>query len=172
MSELQVTYNLSKFRQLDLSSVVSGHRSIWHPLYSSWELAAKLLLRYHNWRQPRNTSERWLEFWLKYGSINPNHEAGKSVSIETRITGGRAGFGSRQREWHDFFSSLPRSGRLWGSPSLLSNRNQEHIPPGVKRPDREPDHSPPSSAEVKNAWSYAFTPPIRLHVVVLSRAQG
>jgi len=29
-------------------------------------------------------------------------------------------------------------------------------------------HSPPSSAEVKNAWSYTFTPPVRLHGVVLS----
>jgi hypothetical protein len=28
--------------------------------------------------------------------------------------------------------------------------------------------SPPSSAEVKNAWSYTATPPIRLHGVVLS----
>jgi hypothetical protein len=37
---------------------------------------------------------------------------------------------------------------------------------GVKRPGREADHSPPSSAEVKNAWSYTFTPPIRLHGVV------
>jgi hypothetical protein len=25
---------------------------------------------------------------------------------------------------------------------------------GIKRPGREVDHSPPSSAEVKNAWSY------------------
>jgi hypothetical protein len=30
--------------------------------------------------------------------------------------------------------------------------------PGVKRPGREADHSPPSSAEVKNAWSYISTP--------------
>jgi hypothetical protein len=29
----------------------------------------------------------------------------------------------------------------------------------VKRPGREADHSPPSSAEVKNAWSYTSTPP-------------
>jgi hypothetical protein len=28
------------------------------------------------------------------------------------------------------------------------------LPLGVKRPGREADHSPPSSAEVKNAWSY------------------
>jgi hypothetical protein len=29
---------------------------------------------------------------------------------------------------------------------------------GVKQPGREADHSPPSSAEVKNAWSYTSTP--------------
>jgi hypothetical protein len=29
---------------------------------------------------------------------------------------------------------------------------------GVKRPDREADHSPPSSTDVKNAWSYTSTP--------------
>jgi hypothetical protein len=47
--------------------------------------------------------------------------------------------------------------RVSGVPSL-----------GVKRPGREADHSPPSSAEVKNAWSYTSTPPIRLHGVALS----
>jgi hypothetical protein len=39
---------------------------------------------------------------------------------------------------------------------------------GVKRPVSEADHSPPSSAEFKNAWSCTSTPPIRLHGVVLS----
>jgi hypothetical protein len=39
---------------------------------------------------------------------------------------------------------------------------------GVKQPGREADHSPPSSAEVMNAWSYTSTPPIRLKGVVLS----
>jgi hypothetical protein len=29
---------------------------------------------------------------------------------------------------------------------------------GVKRPGRDADHSSPSSAEVKNAWSYTSTP--------------
>jgi hypothetical protein len=43
---------------------------------------------------------------------------------------------------------------------------------GVKRPGREADQSPPSSAEVKNAWSYTSAPPIRLHGVVLGWAQG
>jgi hypothetical protein len=40
---------------------------------------------------------------------------------------------------------------------------------GVKRPGRETDHSPPSSAEVRNAWSYTSTHPIRLYGVVLSK---
>jgi len=30
---------------------------------------------------------------------------------------------------------------------------------GIKRPVREADHSPPSTVEVKNAWSYTSTPP-------------
>jgi hypothetical protein len=37
---------------------------------------------------------------------------------------------------------------------------------GVNLPGREADHSPPSSAEVKNAWSYTSTPPLRLHGVM------
>jgi hypothetical protein len=39
---------------------------------------------------------------------------------------------------------------------------------GVKRPWRESDHSSPSSAEVKNAWTYTSTTPVHLHGVVLS----
>jgi hypothetical protein len=45
------------------------------------------------------------------------------------------------------------------------------FPPGIKRPGREADHSPPSSVEVENAWSYTSTPTIRLHGVVFSKAQ-
>jgi hypothetical protein len=39
---------------------------------------------------------------------------------------------------------------------------------GVKRPGREADHSPLSSTEIKNSWSYTSTSPARLHGVVLS----
>jgi hypothetical protein len=42
---------------------------------------------------------------------------------------------------------------------------------GLKRPGREDDHSPPSSAEVKNEWSYTGTPPIHLHGVVFSQKE-
>jgi hypothetical protein len=33
----------------------------------------------------------------------------------------------------------------------------EGLSPGIKRPGREADHSTPSSAEVKNVWSYTST---------------
>jgi hypothetical protein len=39
---------------------------------------------------------------------------------------------------------------------------------GVKRPEREADHSQPPNAEVKNVWSYNSTHSIRLHGAVLS----
>jgi hypothetical protein len=38
----------------------------------------------------------------------------------------------------------------------------------VKWPGHEADHSSPSSAEVKNAWSYTSTLPVHLHGMVLS----
>jgi hypothetical protein len=38
---------------------------------------------------------------------------------------------------------------------------------GVKQQEREADHSPPPSAEVKKSWIYISTPPIRLNGTVL-----
>jgi hypothetical protein len=40
--------------------------------------------------------------------------------------------------------------------------------PRVKRLRCEADHLPPSSVEIKNAWSYTSTRRMRLHGVVLS----
>jgi hypothetical protein len=41
--------------------------------------------------------------------------------------------------------------------------------PGVRRPGRESDHSPPSSAEVRNEWNYTSPPPpTSFHGVMLS----
>jgi hypothetical protein len=35
----------------------------------------------------------------------------------------------------------------------------EALSPGVKRPGRDADYSPPTSAENKKTWIYTFTPP-------------
>jgi hypothetical protein len=43
-----------------------------------------------------------------------------------------------------------RPDRLWGPLNLLSNGYRGALSPRLKRPGREADHSPPSSAEVKN----------------------
>jgi hypothetical protein len=68
-----------------------------------------------------------------------------SYGLDDRGVGVRVPVGSRI-----FFS--PRCpDRLWGPPNLLSN-----ISPGVKRPGREADYSPPASAEVKKMWRYTF----------------
>jgi len=34
--------------------------------------------------------------------------------------------------------------------------------------EHEADHSPPSSTDIKNTWSYTSTTPVSLHFVVLS----
>jgi hypothetical protein len=38
---------------------------------------------------------------------------------------------------------------------------------GLKRSGSEADHSPPSSTEVRNVWSYTFTLPTRLSGAML-----
>jgi hypothetical protein len=43
---------------------------------------------------------------------------------------------------------------------------------GVKWPGRKADYSPPSSAEAKNAWSYASTPQYVFMVWCSVKAQG
>jgi hypothetical protein len=52
-----------------------------------------------------------------------------------------------------FKSSIPNLGHT--QPSIQWAK--EALSPGVKRPKREADHSPPSSAEVKNKLSYTST---------------
>jgi hypothetical protein len=51
------------------------------------------------------------------------------------------------------FSSLKYLYQLWGPSSLLFNWQRGSFP-GEKWPKREADHSPPSSGDIKNDWSY------------------
>jgi hypothetical protein len=44
--------------------------------------------------------------------------------------------------------------------------------PRVKRPGCETDQPHPSSTEVKNAWSYTSTPPIRPHGAVIEHREN
>jgi hypothetical protein len=74
-----------------------------------------------------------------------------SVSIVTRPLAGRPRFGH-------FLTTTVSRPVLWPTqPLILSDKYR-----GIKRPRREGDHLRPSSAEVKNAWSYTSTSPVSL----------
>jgi hypothetical protein len=82
-----------------------------------------------------------------------------SYGLDDRGIGVRVPVGSR------IFSSPDR-------PALMSTQPPIQWVPGiypreVKRPGREVDHSPSTSAEVKKMWIYTSTP-IRLNGVVLN----
>jgi hypothetical protein len=70
------------------------------------------------------------------------------------------------RKGKRFPSSPEVSDWLWGSRSFY----QEGAGGGgvVKRPEAEGDHSPPSNAEAKFAWSHIPTPPYVFNGVVLN----
>jgi hypothetical protein len=72
-----------------------------------------------------------------------------------RILAGNGNFSLRHRV-QTGFGAHPASYSVSASGSFL----------GVQRPGYEADHSYPSSAEVKNAWNYTSTPPMRLDVVL------
>lgn len=49
--------------------------------------------------------------------------------------------------------------RVYGLPSFLFEGYRSFVPHEVKQPGRDVDHSPPSSAEAKNEWSYILLLP-------------
>jgi hypothetical protein len=61
-------------------------------------------------------------------------------------------------------STPNRPDQLWGPSSLQGNKYRGSFP-GVERPGRDVDHPPPTSAEVKNEWSYTSSPQICLNGV-------
>jgi hypothetical protein len=81
------------------------------------------------------------------------------------VTGWMIGGSSPGRGW-EFFSLPPRPDRLWGHPDTYPIGTKGSFM-GVKRAEREADHSPPPSAQVKNGWSYISAPPISLNGLLL-----
>ena len=72
-------------------------------------------------------------------------------------------FDSRQRQEIFVFSKTSKP--ALGPTHLPTQWVPGAISPGVKRPGRDVNHLPPSTAEVKNEWSYTSAPPICLHGV-------
>jgi hypothetical protein len=83
---------------------------------------------------------------------------GSSDSIVTRLRAGLPDLNSRQEKCFSFLFAaasrpalgLTQSSIQWAPWSLF---------PGIKRPGRGADHSPPSSGEVRNVWSCTYTHP-------------
>jgi hypothetical protein len=83
-----------------------------------------------------------------------------SVSIETRLRAERPGLDSLKGTTTSRPVVGPTEPPIQWVPRVLCL--------GVKRPGHVADYSLPLSAEVKNAWSYTCTSPIRLHGVVFN----
>jgi len=82
----------------------------------------------------------------------PDSSRGSILGVATRLRAGRSGNPGKGRR---SFSSAKSPDRLWVPPSFLFNRYRGCFP-GLKRPGREVNHSPPSSAEDKNEWGCTF----------------
>jgi hypothetical protein len=83
---------------------------------------------------------------------------------------GRSGFDSRRWLGILLFDTASRQAMEPTQPPI--QRVPGVLSLGVKRPGRETDHSPTSSAEVKNAWSYTSTPQYAFMAWCSVKAQG
>jgi hypothetical protein len=81
--------------------------------------------------------------------------------IATRIQTGRFVVRFPEGPRDIYISSPYRRDQVW---ALLANENGSPLP-GLKQLGQEFDPSPPSTAEVKNKWSYTSNTPMCLHSV-------
>jgi hypothetical protein len=79
------------------------------------------------------------------------------VTLKMKAARSFLGFDSRQVLGIFLFTTASRTALGPTRPPIQWVRRVLSL--GVKRQGREGDHSPPSSTEVKNAWSYTSTPP-------------
>jgi hypothetical protein len=91
---------------------------------------------------------------------SPCHQTGSGVHPTFCPMGTWGSFpeGKAAGAWKFFLLHVIRSALGSTQPSV--QRVPRALFPGVKRPGRETDHSPPTSAEVKEMWIYTFTLPL------------
>jgi hypothetical protein len=97
---------------------------------------------------------------IKKSKRNQNYVTdGKYITagITKSVRVGKAGFDSRQGQ--EFLFSPLRADRRWSTPSFLSNGcwgnfYRREGGGGLKWPEYDVDHSPPSSIQGKNTWGW------------------
>jgi len=92
-----------------------------------------------------------------------------SVSLVTRLRAGRPELISRQGQG---FSLRHRVQTCPGPTQLHNKWSPGALSLGVKRPVCTADHSNSSTAEVKNTWSYTYTPPYVFIALCLIKHRG
>jgi hypothetical protein len=91
--------------------------------------------------------------WFNFSTSWKGRGSSVGIATDYGLDGrGSAGFHSRRGLKIFLFATASR-------PALGPIQSPRRWVPVVKQPGREADHSPPSSAEVKKAWSYTSTPP-------------
>jgi hypothetical protein len=95
----------------------------------------------------------FLSLFRFYFLFSPFRRQGSSVRIVTRLRTGRSGIDSCQGHGIFLFATAYRPSLGSTQPSIQWVLGS--LSAGVKRPAREADRSPTSSAGVKNVWSYA-----------------
>jgi len=106
----------------------------------------------------QNLSQRTM--YMIWRHFQNNISVQKESSIRNTITE----CATRGTEWLGYGPQTTEGARiLFFATASIQDLGPTQSPiqraPGVRRPKCEADHSPPSSNEVKNAWSYASTPP-------------
>jgi hypothetical protein len=110
---------------------------------------------------------QWIYLNINTESNHINLEPGELSRYSDELLAGRPRFRSSSPGGVENFHSSMSSRPALGSTQPPIQWVPLALCPGVKRPRREANHSPPTSAEVKKTLVYTSTPPTCLHDVVL-----
>jgi hypothetical protein len=93
-----------------------------------------------------------------YGYKKSNRNGDSAVGIATGYGLGDRGVGVKSPGRVKNFLFYTSSTLAVGPTELPIQWVSRALSPGVKRPGREPDHSPPTNAKIKKTWIYTSTP--------------
>jgi len=109
-----------------------------------------------------------IKFWMTFSSRGLSGLWRRAVlRYDTNVSEGHAASLFSTYQWNAALRHRVQTGS--GTHPTSYRMGIWVVTPGVKRPGRETNNSSLSSAELKNAWNYTSTPPIRLHGVAVKQ---